>query len=177
MSVFEKNKNKNILIILLIIILIIGGFFVINKNLLKPKALSGPIKTKDTNINENKSTTSDIQNASDKTSSNNATSSSGELTKPFGTLVSNHRPGQNGSDLNIQSQCITSPGAKCYIKFTKADVEKKLPERTTDNNGSVFWQWNVKDAGLTEGNWQVTAVASNSSRTISTTDQIPLEVK
>ncbi|NDC22199.1 hypothetical protein EBZ57_02400 [bacterium] len=173
----NNHKNKKILIIVLIFAFIAGSFYVIDRYIFHPKAVSGPIKTSDTNIKKNKSKTSDIQNTSEKSSSNNATSSSSELTKPYGTLVSNHKPGQNGSDLNMQSQCITTPGAKCYIKFTRADVEKTLPERTTDNNGSVFWQWKIKEAGLTTGNWQVTAVANNGNKTLSTTDQIELEIK
>lgn len=130
-------------------------------------------------INQSESSSESI-NPSDQSQKNAETSkgtSSTELLSPYGALISNHRPGQNGSDLIEVSQCITTPGASCYLKFSKDGVVKTLPLKSTDSTGSVFWQWSVKDAGLTSGNWSITAVATLGSQTKSTTDQISLEVE
>ena len=113
--------------------------------------------------------------SSDKKTTNQTVGS--ELIAPYGTFISNHRPGQNGSNLMESSQCTTTPGAKCYIKFTKGNVIKTLEEKSASNDGSIFWEWNTADAGLTSGNWVVTAVATLGNQTKTTTDQVELEVK
>lgn len=113
--------------------------------------------------------------ASDKSSTTVANTGT-NLSAPYGSFVSNHRPGQNGSNLVESSQCVTSPGAKCYIKFTKGDIVKTLEEKSTGSDGSVFWEWNITDAGLTRGSWTITAVATLGGQEKTTTDQIPLEV-
>lgn len=105
-------------------------------------------------------------------------SSSGNVVTPFGTFVSNHHPNLGGSPdpSEEQSVCQTSPGASCYIKFVNGGVVKTLATQTTDQNGIVIWNWDVKKAGFTEGSWQITAVASSSGSTQSTTDQQALEI-
>lgn len=106
-----------------------------------------------------------------------STSSPSEpLVAPYGTLVSNHYPGQNGTNYAEKSSCTTTPGAKCYIKFTQGDIVKTLAEQTADVEGNTLWSWDVKQAGLTSGNWTITAVASLGSETKSTQDQKALEV-
>ncbi|MEI8338967.1 MAG: hypothetical protein WCF91_03520, partial [bacterium] len=143
----------------------------------EPKAVSGPIKTRDSVSKANTGSNSNDLANSEKNNSTSAATPSGELTNPYGTLISNHRPGQNGSDLNVMSQCITSPGARCYIKITKGDIIKTLSEKTADNTGSVTWEWNINEAGITAGNWQITAIATQGNQTKTTSDQIPLEVQ
>lgn len=114
--------------------------------------------------------------ATTKASSASQSKSSGDLVAPYGGLVSNHKPGQNGSNFAELSQCITSPGAKCYIRFTQGGRVINLPEKTADSNGAVFWEWNVKDIGLTSGKWSASAVATLNGQTKTTTDQLALEV-
>ncbi len=101
------------------------------------------------------------------------------LVQPFGTFVSNHRPGQDGSNNDEQSACNTTPGAKCYIQFTNlsSNVTTKLPAQTVGSDGSTIWSWNVSNAGLTSGSWRITAVASLNGQTKSATDTTNLEVQ
>ena len=99
------------------------------------------------------------------------------LIAPYGSFVSNHKPGQNGSNLTELSQCITTPGATCYIKFTQNGVVKTLQGKNADSTGSIFWEWNVNDAGLTSGTWTITAIATLDSQTKSTIDQLTLQVQ
>jgi hypothetical protein len=106
--------------------------------------------------------------------------SSGQpLIIPSGTLVSNHRPSLSGvsSPSSEQSVCNTSSNATCYIEFTKDNEIKKLPEQTTDANGSTYWSWDVAKAGLSVGSWQVTAIARANGQTKIFRDSITLEVQ
>lgn len=100
------------------------------------------------------------------------------LIMPSGTLVSNHRPSLSSSSLSgEQSVCNTSPGASCYIEFTKGNEVKKLPVQTTDSNGSTYWTWDVGQAGLGAGSWKITAVASLSGQTKTFDDSLTLDVQ
>ena len=99
------------------------------------------------------------------------------LTEPYGTFVSNHHPGQDGSPTAEQSVCNTTPGATCYIQFTKDSMTKKLDTQTADPNGATYWTWDVKQAGFSAGSWQVTAVASLSGQTKTAIDALALEVQ
>jgi hypothetical protein len=184
----KSNKQKIlfvastfVIVAIVIVIALAGGH---------KKAVSGPIKTMYTSSSsstksaKSNPSSSNSSNASSNNSSSDKPASSGSqigtsnsLAAPYGTLVSNHKPGQNGSNLIEQSQCITNPGASCYIKFTQNGVVKTLPTKTADTNGSVIWQWSISDAGLTSGNWQITAVATSGAQTKTTTDQLPLEVQ
>jgi len=102
------------------------------------------------------------------------------LAAPYGDFVSNHKPGQNGSPTIETSVCTTTPGAKCYIKFTSAtdpSVVKTLAAGTADANGTVYWNnWDVKAAGFTSGTWNIEAIATLNAQTLSTPDKITLEV-
>lgn len=101
------------------------------------------------------------------------------LTEPYGSFVSNHKPNLSGSPAPSQelSTCSTTPGAKCYIQFTKDGVVKTLPAQTVGSDGSTSWTWDVKEAGLTVGNWEITAIATLSDQTKSTKDDLSLEVR
>jgi len=170
-------------IIIALTIVFLAAVFVILASHSHKKAISGPIKTISTptseTSNEKKSsaTAPTDKSATVNSSAGSQSSSGGSPLSPYGSLVSNHKPGQNGSDLTELSQCITSPGAKCYIKFTQGSVVKTLPEKTADSSGSIFWEWNVSDAGLTSGDWTITASASLDGQTKSTSDQLNLEVQ
>lgn len=110
-------------------------------------------------------------------SSAGGTGSNLPLIEPFGSLVSNHTPGQNGSDTKEQSTCNTTPGATCYIEFTHTSNGKvtRLPSQTTGSDGSTGWSWDAKT--LTAGQWEVKAVASLNGQTKSVTDNMKLEVR
>ena len=101
---------------------------------------------------------------------------SGTLAQPYGDFVSNHYPGQNGSNTKEQSVCNTTPGAKCYIQLTNTATSQitKLPERTTESDGSTLWLWDANT--LSSGKWEVKAVASLNGQTKSATDSIKLNV-
>ena len=116
---------------------------------------------------------------SPKDTTSGSTDSTTALTAPFGSFVSNHKPSLSGSSSPSQelSSCSTSAGAVCHIEFTQGDVIKKLEPRTTDSSGSVSWTWDVKQAGLTEGSWHITAIATLNGQTKSTQDNLTLEVQ
>jgi len=103
----------------------------------------------------------------------------GPLVAPYGTFVSNHKPSLSGSGSpsTQESVCTTTPGASCYITFTNGDVKKTLEAKVVDGTGSVYWQWDVKQAGFSEGSWSITATATSGSESKSTSDDLKLEVK
>jgi hypothetical protein len=99
------------------------------------------------------------------------------LKPPFGSFVSNHDPGANGSPTREESVCITTPGATCYIKFTNGTSTTKLPQKITNDEGVASWSWDVKDANFTKGEWKITAVATLSGKSKTSEDQRPLTIK
>jgi hypothetical protein len=119
------------------------------------------------------------KNTSDKTPSSTGGTSGGDLNliQPYGSLVSNHFPGQNGSDTKEQSVCNTTSGAICYIQFTHTSSGKitKLPEQTVNSNGTASWSWDAKT--LTPGKWQIEAFASLNGQAKSVTDSIGLDIQ
>lgn len=134
-------------------------------------------KTTSSSNGQNTSSSSDSSSSQpDKNASNTRGNGSGPV-KPFGVFVSNHHPGQNGSPTSETSACNTTPRASCYIKFTKGDVIKQLSAKTVDSNGAALWDWDVNQAGLTTGTWQVTAAATLNGQTQSTTDPLALEIQ
>ncbi len=103
------------------------------------------------------------------------TQSNVDVISPYGSFVSNHRP--NLSSLSkMQSVCSTTPGAKCSITFKKNGQTKSLAEQTVGSDGSTTWDWDIVDAGLSVGTWEITATASSGGKTLSTKDTINLEV-
>lgn len=97
---------------------------------------------------------------------------------PVGTFVSNHRPNLSGSPApnTMNSTCRTTLGAVCTISFTNGETTVSLPEKTTDANGNVSWDWKLQDINIGKGSWTVKAVAKNGSKTAESTDPIKLEV-
>lgn len=100
------------------------------------------------------------------------------LITPYGTFVSNHYPSLSGSSAPSQeeSTCTTTPGASCYIQFTKNDAVKKLATQITDDTGMTSWTWDVKKSGFTIGDWKITAVASSGNNSKSRQDTILLSI-
>lgn len=95
---------------------------------------------------------------------------------PWGSFVSNHHPG-NGSPTTETSVCNTTPGASCYIKFTNGAQARTLDAQVANANGSVIWNWDVSNAGFSNGNWQITAIASLSGQTKSVVDPQELVIQ
>lgn len=101
------------------------------------------------------------------------------LITPNGQFVSNHNPSLSGSKemYSESSVCNTTPGATCFITFTMGSTVKKLEAREANTNGAVFWEWDIKSAGLSEGTWTVTATATLNGSTKSTQDSQNLQVQ
>jgi hypothetical protein len=99
------------------------------------------------------------------------------LAQPYGTFVSNHTPGQHGSDGSELSTCITTSGATCYIQFTNtsSNVTTKLSPQVTGSDGSTSWSWNVST--LSGGSWKITAVATLNGQTQTANDGDTLVVQ
>ena len=100
--------------------------------------------------------------------------------KPYGTFISNHRPslsGRNSVPSAVESVCQGTPGAKCYIVFTKDGKTKNLPEKTIGRDGSVDWEWDVKTAGFSVGSWKIEVISSLNGQSASATDSLNLEVQ
>ena len=108
---------------------------------------------------------------------NVSTNSNLPLDPPYGQFVSNHAPGSGGSPTTVDSVCSTTPGAKCYIKFTKSDgTTSQLPSQTIGSDGSTRWSsWDSNI--LSSGSWTVTAVATLAEQTKTTQDPTPLIIK
>src|SRR3990167_8363104 len=109
--------------------------------------------------------------------SNVSTNSDLPLDSPYGQFVSNHAPGSGGSPTTVDSVCSTTPGAKCYIKFTKSDgTTSQLPSQTIGSDGSTRWSsWDSNI--LSSGSWTVTAVATLGEQTKTTQDPTPLIIE
>ncbi len=178
---FKKLTKKPILLIAALVLLVaLVGFGLTRKN----KPISGTIPSTPTSSpaasSNNKATVPSASSSSSSPSSAKSTGSnttSLPLTAPWGDFVSNHSPGKNGSPTSEVSTCNTTPGATCYIQFTKAGASRSLETKTTDSNGSVSWNWDIKDADLSSGKWQITAVATLNGENKSTSDQLLLEVQ
>jgi len=116
----------------------------------------------------------------DSTSGNSPGSSSQQtnlpLYTPYGDFISNHHPGQNGAPTSESSVCNTTACAKCYIRFTQGSTVTSLPAKTTDSKGTAYWQWDVKSAELSSGNWTVTAVATLNGQTKTAQDPLALVI-
>lgn len=175
----KPSKLKYFLLLFAVIAVGLVGFFLYQKSQ-EQKPQAGVIKSKTSetkpNSNSTKPNNSNGSN-SDKITSVGQSNDNSALLAPYGSLVSNHKPGQNGSNLIILSQCITTPGASCKIEFKKDGVTRALPTQTTDSTGMTVWQWKVDDTGLTKGDWEITALASKNGQSKTTTDTILMEVK
>lgn len=175
-----RKFSKKVVILALVIILVIASGLVYA---IKHKHRE-TIPTTTTNSAAKKTQTSKsggkvipAANGSPNGSDNSKGSSpaSATLQTPFGTFVSNHRPNL-GSSSSEESVCITTPRASCYIEFTNGNTVKQLPVQTADASGSVYWSWDVKQAGLGAGKWQIKAVASLNGQTKNAQDNLGLDV-
>ena len=114
--------------------------------------------------------------SSEKAPATTPSTDSGPPITPYGDFISNHHPG-GAAPTAEASVCNTTVGAICYIQFTMSGSVKKLSPQTTGSNGATYWYWDVKDAGLSQGSWTVTAIASLNNQTKTATDSQPLVVQ
>lgn len=172
---FSITYSKFSIIAICLVVLVAIILFFTSKD--KPIVTPTKMQSTTNNVQQNSNTTGNQSVATpDKSSSSNQSTTTADLIAPYGSLVSNHKPGQNGSDYNEASQCSSTTGAQCVIKFTRNDVVKQLTVKTIGPDGSVYWDWNTKDIGLTSGTWTVTAEATLNGQIKSTTDQLSLEI-
>ena len=181
----SKSNHRGIVLAILVTIVLCGAIFVIAKKVFESSSTIPSTTPNQAKQQKPKSGTLDKQNSSSSSSSGSEKSNTGitnesnaTLLAPSGSFVSNHRPSlsSNGAPSTEQSVCNTTPGATCEIQFTKGTETKKLTAQTADANGSTYWNWDVRSAGLTPGQWQITAYATLNSKTLSATDEAPLEV-
>jgi hypothetical protein len=187
-----KNISRKYLFLsaIVVIAIIVAGLEVTNTTHIFHKQKPSPVIP--TKISATKPTSPSKKGTSDKsagastgspaTGNKQGTTSNSQaaLIAPFGTFVSNHKPGQNGAPTSEQSICNTTPGASCFIQFTNGSVVKILAPQVAGSDGSTFWSWDSKDAssiGLTPGSWKVSAVASLNGQTKTSDDSIPLEIQ
>lgn len=190
------SKRKRLLPVLAVLVLIVGVVAVLeltNTTHLfhKAKAVSGVIPSDKPTSSSSSDKKSSSKKSSSTSSTNTLTSPSSksqqgsqlgqastDFLAPYGTFVSNHRPNLGGSPAPSQEQstCQTSPGASCQIQFTNNGIVKTLESQTADSNGTTIWNWDVKKAGLTEGTWQINAIASLNGQNKNTKDTLTLEV-
>lgn len=147
----------------------------------KQKAVTGVIPTTSTSTKtptDNTTSTQPSQTTSAKTPAVNSGSNL-PLVAPYGSLVSNHQPNLSGTPApsSEQSSCNTTPGATCYIVFTKDGATNRLPDQVANSYGVAYWSWDVKQAGMTQGSWQIQAITTLNGQTKSTPDTINLNVQ
>jgi hypothetical protein len=178
-----KRSKQKFLLALLIIVVFVAAIVLISKHkshqtIHVASAHAGTPKTvkSDSSASSDKQVTSSGFTAPSSTKGTTATTT---LAAPTGTFVSNHQPSLSGSSSpsSEQSVCNTAAGATCYIEFTKDSVVKQLPTQTADSSGSVYWTWDVKQAGLTVGKWQITAVTTLNGQTKTAQDSLELSVQ
>lgn len=177
---FRSQKIRLVAIMLgaillaIVILELLGATHIVRK-----KASSSTIPSTGPTNSQNESSTGQEQPkpSTEKQNTPAEPTSSGDtnLTIPYGTFVSNHKPSLSSS-ASEQSVCMTTPGANCSIKFTSNGITKTLEAKTADSNGAVYWDWDVKTAGLSEGSWEITATATSGAVSKSTTDGLKLEV-
>jgi hypothetical protein len=144
-----------------------------------PVATSGTIPTKQPDSQDKQAPAKNHTDDKDTVKTPTSQAPTASLVKPYGTFVSNHHPSLSGKSTPSQeaSVCNTTPGASCKITLTKDGVTKTLAAQTTNSDGAAYWNWDVKQAGLTLGSWQITATASLRGSTSSATDPLMLEVQ
>lgn len=173
-----KSSRRTALLLMVLLILFAGSILALTRHKYSPVIPStNPLSESQKTGSDGTSGSSQSQQSqsSNNTAPNTAQSGPAPLA-PFGNFVSNHHPGGN-SPTSEASTCNTSAGATCYIQFTKGSVVKKLDSQTTDARGGAIWYWDIKNAGLTQGSWSITAVATLNGQTKTTVDAQPLVVQ
>jgi hypothetical protein len=100
------------------------------------------------------------------------------LLPPTGTFLSSHRLSLSGAGApgNARSVCRTSPGAKCWLTFSKDGKNVSFLARTVGDDGVASWDWSPADIHLTAGHWDVTVTAERGSEQQVVDEAIGLDV-
>jgi hypothetical protein len=176
-------RRRAAFLVVLLILLFAGGLLYTVKHISKPDKnthittipSSKPSFTSANNTGKQHGDQDNVSQPQSDKFSTSAQSSKGLRVPSNEGLVSNHSP--KASLPGEQSVCSTTPGASCYIGFTKDGATKKLEAQTTDSQGFAYWTWDINSAGLAEGSWTITATAMLNGQTKSANDPIELVVK
>lgn len=166
------SRRKLVAIILIPIILIVAALLLFRNN--------APDNPADQTVSSRTASQKGAQGSnagtstSDKFPASSASTSGAGPMAPYGNFVSNHNAGFNDSEA---SNCLTSPGAKCKISFTKDGMTKTLEEKTTNADGAASWSWKPQDLDLTAGAWQINAVATMNGQTANASDSLKLTIQ
>jgi hypothetical protein len=182
---FPKTTSRKLIAICLIVILAVVLIYLLvirkpHSNSVIPSSANPQTST--TNQGQQTSSESSSLDASSDSDSKFPTptqDASAVLLSPSGTFVSNHRPSLSGTaqQLEEQSVCSSTTGARCFIRFTQGSVTKSLASQVIGGTGTTYWSWNIKDSGLTEGSWIVEAVATLDGQEKTTKDNIDLLIQ
>ncbi len=187
MKIHRLGSKKTIIAAVVLVLVVGAGVILHTHSVHKAQSTSGTIPN--SKKGSSSSNANDKKTASDQTDSSSApnktqeasspasSDASGTLIAPFGTFVSNHKPGQSGSPTSEQSVCNTTPGASCDIQFTSGGIMKSLGSQTANSNGATYWSWDIKGGTLAPGTWKVTAVVKLNGQTKTTADPMSLEVQ
>lgn len=171
--------KKSVIGIVIAALLIGGGFaFAMLGNEEPVIESSDPDIPEEAEQPEPQATTEETEQGEKPASAISDPTTGGELVAPTGSFVSNHSPNLDGDPApnQMNSICRTTPGATCEIRFTKAGDTKILGPINVAANGYASWDWKLQDIGLTEGIWQIEAVARLNGKVEITRDPINLEV-
>jgi len=197
----RPGKNRAWLVLTVLILgtaLVVAALELTNRTYIfhARKAVSGVIPSRPTPQPTNTSKSTDKSSSAENTVDSSGPTGSPESPKegdaadpttptgappltPYGNFISNHSPNLDGNPApsSVQSVCNTTAGALCSIALTNSDgVVKTLASQKTDVNGATYWNWDVKQAGLTVGNWKVKVTASLNGQTTSASDAQDLVV-
>jgi len=184
MKIVRKSKRKWLYVAVAVALLAIGAVVALeltNTTYLFHKSPPPPPATGPNTKGEVSSNTDNPQaKSSDGTSSpanptqktDGTSNPTAALLAPSGVFVSNHRPNLSGHPApnTVTSTCSTTPGASCQITFTMGGTTKSLPAKTTDSQGSAYWDWSLQSIGLTQGTWSVKAISTSNGESKTTAD-------
>ena len=182
---FKKNSTSKkvyltALLVMLLIILMTALELTNTTHIFhKKKAVSGTIPTTSETIKPPDTTPNSTATSKGESSTTSQSPSSSDvvLVAPWGLFVSTHTRGLSGSASSEMSACNTSPGAGCFIEFKQGDITKKLPVKTADSNGIINWSWDVVTAGLTVGQWQISATSTLNNQIKTSQDTRTLDIQ
>ncbi|MBS1847887.1 MAG: hypothetical protein JST73_06370 [Actinobacteria bacterium] len=108
-----------------------------------------------------------------------STSASTPPLQPTGLFLNAHQLSLSGTGTvpsTGHSECRTSPGATCTVRFDGTGSTVSLPARTVDASGDVSWDWSPTGLGLAVGHYGVTVVAERGGHQVTATDAQGLTV-
>jgi cytoskeletal protein RodZ len=186
-SKLTNSKWKYLLLALLLAVAVITVLELLNvTNFLDKKGQNSSNTSVEPNVSSDKEVESSNNDGSSAQSPSpssykkpdNAPAASIKLIAPSNSsFISAHNLSYSANkSTNLSSVCKTSPGATCYIAFTKNGIIKSLRKEKTDAEGAAYWKWTLAELGITQGTWQVKAVASYNSQTKTAYDAMDLKV-